>query len=247
MKTKEEVAALLKEITADRAIASAEIPNTVEAKDIAIYQIGKVRAQERIRDNENKYRFFVDSHIGMIIPQGPVEKQKEFAKLAEETGRTYTYNTLDLFRKLVQGAWAQMGGTGQFTVNAVSDIYAGLRLLTRRELNIFRFRDPEIAWLTGKYIASLDALAEDVRLSVNRSSGPLLVTKAINKYVCDEAIKHPLARMVIPVVALEVSPAEIAGYETVYPGRVVVVDLSEVEDMEAVVIDTFNQLKNRLK
>ncbi len=202
MKTKEEVAALLKELTADRAIVAAEIPPDVEAKDLPIYQIGKVRAQERIRDNENKYRHFIDSHIGLIIPQGPVEKQKEFAKQAETVGATYTFNTLDMYRKLVQSAWAQMGGTGAFTISCISDIYAGMRLLTRRELGIFRFRDPEIAWIMGKYVNSLDTLADDVRVSVNRSSGPMLVTKAINKYVCDEAIKAPIARMVVPVVAL---------------------------------------------
>jgi hypothetical protein len=218
----------------------------VEAKEIPIYQITRVRAQERVRDNENKYRFFVDGHIGMIIPLGPVEKQREFAVKAREIGNTYDFNVLDLYRKLVQATWAQMGGAGQFTPSNIADIYGMLRLLTRRDLNIFRIRDPEISWLMQHSIRSLDQLAKGVRDSVNRSSGGLLISKAINKYVCDEAMRHPLPRMIIPVVAVEVAPEEIPLYESTYDGRVVVVDLTDVTDVEASVVEAFNQLKTKL-
>jgi hypothetical protein len=246
MKTKEDVQKLLEEITNDRAISFAEIPPTVEPKEITIYQIARVRAQERVRDNENKYRFFVDSHIGMIIPRGPVEKQKEFAAKAQELGQTYNFNMMDTYRKLVQATWAQMGGTGQFTPSNIADIYGMLRLLTRRDLNIFRFRDPEISWLMGHSIKTLDQLAAGVRDSINRSSGGMLLSKAINKYVCEEAMKKPIPRMVVPVVALEVEPAEIALYERMYEGRVVVVDVEASDDVEASVVETFNQLKTKL-
>ena len=246
MKTKDDVQKLLEEITNDRAIASAEIPTTVEAKEVAIYQITRVRAQERIRDNEAKYRFFVDAHVGLIIPQGPVEKQKAFAAKAQELGQTYNVNVLDTYRKLVQGTWAQMGGTGQFTPSNIADVYGMMRLLTRRDLNIFRFRDPEISWMMQHSIKTLDQLAAGVRDSVNRSSGGMLISKAINKYVCEEAMKHPIPRMVVPVVAVEVDASEIPLYEKMYEGRVVVVDLSEVSDVEASVVETFNQLKTKL-
>ena len=249
MKTLEEVAAVLKEITDDMAIASAEIPNDVEAKDIALYQITRVRAQERIRDNLQKYRFFVDSHIGLICPMGPVEVQQAFAETAEKLGKTYTFNVLDTYRRLVAPTYAQMGGTGAFTPSNIADVYGMLRLLTRRDLNIFRFRDPEISWLMQVSIKSMDQLAKGVRDSINRSSGHALIAKAINKYVADEAVKHPIARMVIPVVALEVDAEEIAGFEKQYPKHVVVADLTdvEVEDVEKAVIAAFTQIKNQLK
>jgi hypothetical protein len=249
MKTLEEVAAVLKEITDDMAIASAEIPNSVEAKDIALYQITRVRAQERIRDNLQKYRFFVDSHIGLIIPQGPVELQKAFADKAATLGKTYTYNLLDTYRRLVAPTYAQMGGTGAFTPSNIADVYGMLRLLTRRDLNIFRFRDPEISWLMQISIKSMDQLAEGVRDSINRSSGHALIAKAINKYVADEAVKNPIARMVIPVVALEVADDEIAGLEKFYSKHTLVADLNDVEmeDVEKSVIEAFTQLKNQLK
>lgn len=249
MKTLEEVAAVLKEITDDMAIASAEIPPDVEAKDIALYQITRVRAQERIRDNMQKYRFFVDSHIGLIVPQGPATYQKAFAEKAAELGKTYTYNVLDTYRRLVAPTYAQMGGTGAFTPSNIADVYGMLRLLTRRDLGIFRFRDPEISWLMQVSIKSMDQLASGVRDSVNRSSGHALIAKAINKYVSDEAMKHPVARMVIPVVALEVADDEIAGFEKHYPKHVLVTDLNdiEIEDVEKSVIEAFTQLKNQLK
>jgi hypothetical protein len=247
MKTREEVVAVLKELGDDIAIASAEIPTDVEAKNIALYQIARVRAQERIRDNQQKYRFFVDSHIGLIIPQGPVEKQKEFAAKAAETGQTHTYNALDMYRKLVRPTWEQMGGTGHFTPSNIADVYGMLRLLTRRDLGIFRFRDPEISWLMGFAMKTLDQLAEGVRDSVNRSSGHVLIGKAINKCIADEAMKTPIARMVVPVVALEVDPKEIPGFETVYPNRVLIVELTEETDVDEAVIEAFTQLKTKMK
>jgi hypothetical protein len=246
MKTKEEVQKLLEDISNDRAIASAEIPGDVEAKNVALYQIARVRAQERIRDDEQKYKFFIDAHVGLIVPFGPVEKQKEFAAKAQELGQTYTFNVLDVYRKLVQATWAQMGGTGQFTPSNIADIYGMFRLLTRRDLNIFRFRDPEISWMMQHSMRTMDQLAEGVRDSVNRSSGHTLLAKAINKYVCDEAIKNPIARMVVPVVVLEMAQNEIPGYEKEYEGRVVTVDLTDVEDVEASVVEAFNQLKTKL-
>ena len=217
----------------------------MEPKEISLYQIARVRAQERVRDNEMRFKFFVDQNIGVIIPQGTIEQQREFAAKATELGRTHTFNALDVYRKLVEPTWLLMGGSGQFTPSNIADIYGMFRLLTRRDLNIFRFKDPEIGWMLNHHIAHLNQLAEGVRDSVNQSSGHTLISKAINKQVYEEAALDPIARMVIPVVVLEVAPAEIAGYEKAYDNKVVVVDLKDAKSIEDAAINSFTQLKTK--
>jgi hypothetical protein len=152
-------------------------------------------------------------------------------------------NLLDLYRSLCKDTFFLMGGSGEFRVDQIAHIYKELRWLTRNELGMTRFRDPEIAWMTGVSIKSVDQMALGLRDSILRTSGFTLATKAILRDVKQAALARPIARMVVPVVALEVDAAEIPFYETAFPHRVTVVKPGEA-NVEAQVIEAFTSLKN---
>lgn len=245
-----EIGELLQQIDADRKVVAAEIP-PVEFKDVVTFERIKVTANERIFANETFYREFVKSHIGAIIPEGmDEEKQREFAKVCEEEGKTLTFDSYKLYRDIAQNAWAMMGGTGQLGVDQVALMFTEIRLKCRTEFGIFRLRDPDFDWMFQQAWRSIDELADGIRHSIFRTNGLAFTLAAIQKYVADESLARPVARTTVPVVMIGMKDEELSELQTAFSHGSVIVKLnlegSAVSTKEAVT-ETFKQLKNTIK
>ena len=111
---------------------------------------------------------------------------------------------------------------------------------------MFRFRDPELSWMMSRGIKTLDQMAEGVRDSIMRTTGMTLTQKCLVNKVVLEALANPLPRVVVPVVVVEASPEEVVQYKAIFNSKVVTVDLTDVDDVDEVVVKTFNQIKDQM-
>lgn len=239
--TKAELNELLKSIKENRAIATAEIPPDVMPGDIQTYQVLRVRAQERALASELEYRNFVDTHMGGIILQGPVENQRKFAEIAAAKGKTVNFDTLNFYRKMTDVAYFM--GQGSLTADQIALVYTELRLASRT-VNIFRLRDPLMDWMMAQVWTTPDDFANGVRLSLFKSNGINLTGTTLKRYVEDESLKTLSTRTTIPVVVVGVPENELSEWETLFLHGSIVVDVKEVT--EESVVEVFNQLKTQI-
>jgi hypothetical protein len=245
--TVKELGELLQQIEADKTVAGSELP-PVEMKNVPMFQRIRMQAGERCYANQTFYREYVLTHLGGIILIGPEDRQREFAKLAEEAGKTLTFDSDVLYRDIAKSAFYMTGGKGTLGVDQLALMFSEIRLKCRTEFNIFRLRDPETDWMFSHTWHSAEALADGIRNSIFRTNGLDFTLAAIYKHVSDVSLANPIARTTIPVVFMGMKDEELPALKDVLQHGYVVVDVTDSSIViEDEVKKTFQALKTTIK
>jgi hypothetical protein len=247
MKTKEDIAQVLKSIKENDLLGVKEIPPTVEFKDVAGYQRVRAQAAQTAHESRLAYAEYLEKHLGAIILKGDRAKQAAFAEIAKKVGNTLVFDTNEMYEKLTTSAFYMLGGTGSLTADQISLMFTELRLLSKGELGITRMREPDFNWMFAYSWNSNEALAEGLRRSVFLSNGIALTLKAMLKAAKDESIANPIPRTTIPIVMMGIKQAEDEQFFEAFAHGYIVVDVDVVEPTEENVTKTFIELRDIIK
>jgi hypothetical protein len=247
MKTKEEIAQVLRTIQESDAIANAEMPSTALFSEVAAYQGMKMNAAQASADNKIKYGAFVESHLGAIILKGDRAKQVAFAEISKKIGDTIVFDTNAFYEKLTQNSFYMTGGAGSLGVDQIATIFTELRLKSRNDLGMTRMREPDFHWMFMHAWNSNEALAEGIRKSVFLTNGISLTHKAMMTDAVSEALAKPNARTTVPLVIIGMKKAEEAEFMACFTHGYIVVDVDAVEPTEENVTKTFIELRDIIR
>jgi len=247
MKTKEEIAQVLKNIKENEALAVAEIPPDVQFKDVVGCQINREAAAQRVQELKYVYGEYIAKHLGGIILKGDRKKQEAFADLAKKVGGTFNFDTNDLYEKMTDNAYYMMGGGGTLTADQLAMVFAETRLFARSQLGITRLREPDCNWMFNYSWSTNHSFAEGIRRSFFLTDGITLTREALLKAVREDAFKNPVPRTTVPVVMLGVKDAEDAAFAEFFSHGYIVVDVDAVEATEENVVKTFTELRDIIK
>jgi hypothetical protein len=247
MKTKEEIAQVLKTIEETTAFAKAEIPTTSEFRDISTYQRMKAMAAETASTNQAAYVGFVESHLGAIILKGDRTKQAIFADRAQKIGNTLVFDTNAFYEKLTENAFFMMGGTGNLGVDQVALVFTELRLKSRNELDMKRMREPDFQWMFMHSWQTNEMFAEGIRKSIFGTNGIDLTLKALLRHAGTESLNNPTPRTTVPIVLIGIKDAEDELFHQAFSHGYIVVDVDAVEATDEVVTQTFIELRDIIK
>lgn len=246
MKTKEEIAQVLKSIKENDAIAKSELP-PVQFSEVALYQRIRAQAAESADKSKALYQSYLNSHFGAIILKGDRTKQAQFAELAKKIGDTLVFDTNALYEKMTANPFYMMGGTGSLSPDQIALIFAELRLLSKGELGITRMREPDFNWMFNYSWKTNEALAEGVRRSVFLTNGIELTMRSMLKYAIEESLHNPIPRTTIPLVCLGIKDAEDEQFKAFFSHGYIVVDVDAVEPTEENVTKTFVELRDIIR
>lgn len=247
IKTKEEVAQLLRSIQENLAIVDAEIPPTVPFNEVSVFTRAKITASEVAYQKRQEYKEYVQGHMGAVILKGPHEKQVAFSKLAHEVGKTITFDSQELYGKLTESAFFMMGGTGSLTADQVSLVFTEVRVFTKGELGITRLREPDFHWMFQYSWNDPVKFAQGFRHSLFLTNGIRVTQEALLKKVFDDSLATPIARTTIPVVILGMQTEEESDFKTYFAHGYTVVDLADKEVDEELIKTTFVTLRDTIK
>ena len=247
MKTKEDIAQVLKTIEETTAFAKAEIPTTAEFRDISTFQRMRALAAETASNNQAAYTAFVESHLGAIILKGSKAKQLAFAEVAKKVGSTLVFDIDAFYEALTLNAFYMMGGTGNLGVDQVALVFTELRLKSRNELDMKRMREPDFQWMFMHSWQTNEAFAEGIRKSVFLTNGIQLTLKAILRHAGTESLNNPMPRTTVPLVIIGMKDAEDELFHEAFSHGYIVVDVDAVEATDEVVTQTFIELRDIIK
>lgn len=245
LKTKEEIADLLKSITENEKILRGEMP-PVPFSEVVTYQRLKMQASDNVQDAVNRYSEYVKSHIGGIILNGPLESQREFAKQAETIGQTHTFDSADFYRRLTDVGFGMMGGTGNLTADQLALCFTEIRL-AKQDLNIFRLRDPDFQWMFAYSWSDPQKFSDAMRHSLFLTNGLRFTESAMFRRIWEEALRLRSPRTTIPVVIIGAREEELPEFDKLLTHGYITLDLTDKTVDEKLVTDTFIQLRETIK
>jgi hypothetical protein len=246
MKTKEDIAQVLKTIKENDLIARSEIP-PVPFGEVPLYQRIRSQAAETADRLKAEYQVYLNSHFGALILKGDRTKQMQFAELAKKVGDTLVFDSNALYEKMTTNPFYMMGGTGNLSPDQIALIFTELRLLSKGELGITRMREPDFNWMFSYSWKTNEALAEGIRRAVFLTNGISLTLASLLKYAIEESLHNPIPRTTIPLVVIGMKDAEDEAFQAFFSHGYIVVDVDALEPTEENVVKAFTQLRDTIR
>lgn len=223
---------LLAEIRAEEGIVAVELEATPKPSR-AGWELRKMQAVSALVGLKLAYQQNVGRSAVGVYLTGPIDSQKEFAKIAKNLG-AIVLDSKAFYTEISKDAANSMGVSGRFTPTEASHLLHSMRAVVHEELKLEEFERPAFVNLLSKYIKP-EELAADVQEAVVKVNGHRLAAIYLGKAAAKEALATGYNKDVVAVVIVGGAQTEIedlskSGQFTGRPSGSIHLDGSEVTE-----------------